>query len=328
MNKFEKINQTHDQKEFADKVNGLTASEISKRFVGWSNLAASGATVDEIKDQVWSLCNLLPFYTVMANSEFKLFRGRTCSDNSYFDNTSEMWFPPAQHVTVQGRANRQGESMLYLAQDGRTAMFELNLQSNQHLTIAEYGLKTGATLNLHHIGLIDNISSDGWLELSKKEPEMWTKLGLNSAGINNTKMIHRLLAEEFLRDVKDGSEDKYTVSIAIAEFLLSYGDADGIMYPSIKSQNDFNIVVKPDSATEKLKIHRTYGLEAICTDTSEIGFRYWDASDSIDKKGNINWRNSSPLPDLDWNSSNTESLQRLSKKPIYKSNVIDPATQV
>ena len=122
-------------------------------------------------------------------------------------------------------------------------------------------------------------------------------------------MIHKLLGEEFLRDVSSGNEQEYAVSVAIAEFLLSYEGADGLMFPSKRSPYDYNIVVKPEVADKNLHVSRVYGLQARNTSMTDIEFHYRKASSAIQSNGKIEWHAGTTLPDLDWNSAGHDALQ-------------------
>lgn len=310
--------------EYVQRVNDMTVAEVTSRITTWLERAKSGASVEELMPDVTQLCHSIPFETLRITRNTKFFRARTAAADTYFQNATDLWYPPAAAVRTLGRANQVGAPMLYVAQDGRTAIFESSPSRDQHIAIAEIGLNDGMSLNLQHVGVFNNLSSGNLSEVASLYSQRLAAHGYTENGINNVAMIHRLLGEEFMRDVAPGNEHEYSVSVAIANFYLSYDDADGLMFPSKRSPNDYNIVFKSASADAKLFVKRIYGVQAIETSSTEVAFRYWKASTDITDDGEIIWGPGPELPPLDWNSAGYPALQgpfKKSPRPID-----DPAT--
>ncbi len=179
----------------------------------------------------------------------------------------------------------------------------------QHLVVADVGIRDGQSLNLQHVGVLNNLASGNLGEIARNEIGDLQKRGYTANGITNVRMIHRLLGEEFMRDITLGNEHEYAVSVAIAEFLLSYKDADGLIFPSKRSPNDYNMAIKPGSADTKLFIKQAYGLEVTGVAGSKVEFRYMKASEDISTSGAITWHSGPKLPPLDWNSAGYSGLQ-------------------
>ena len=113
--------------EHIQQINQATVADVTERITAWFEQAKTGASVDDLIRQVADLCNLIPFETLRVPGGAKFFRGRTAKDDSYFGNVKQLWYPPASAIKTMGRANRIGTPILYLCQDGRTAMFEKHL---------------------------------------------------------------------------------------------------------------------------------------------------------------------------------------------------------
>lgn len=207
-------------------------------------------------------------------------------------------------ITKLGRANEIGSSILYTSQDPRTALFESSLSPGQHVVVSEIALKENEKINLQHIGIYEELLNPRIQKLRQQRDEDLLSQGFNQNGIHNILLIHRLLAEEFMRNVLAGNENEYSVSVAISKFLLSYEECDGLIYPSKKSKNDYNIALKPSSADKKLRIKRCYGLQIGDSNNETISFLHIKSAENIDFTGNITWSDSDMHP-LDWPSTKT-----------------------
>lgn len=294
--------------EHVKYINQLSVAQINKNFTRWFDLVAAGASVDELIPEIWNLCNRVVFQTLKFSDDINFFRARASVNSEYCTNVQQLWYPPVEAVQKLGRANNVNSPVLYLAQDGRTALFEGQHTDGQHVTVAEIRLKTGMHLNLQHVGVVETLT-DNFSSVENNQIKRLRKLGFTNIGINNLQLIHRLLAEEFMRDVELGYEHGYVVSVAIAQFFFTYTAADGLLFPSKRSRNDFNIAIKPSSADQKLYVKRAYGVEVVDTAAiGTIGFRYHDASTAIDDDGKIEWTSGHELPPLDWYSANNSAL--------------------
>lgn len=222
----------------------------------------------------------------------------------FFQKTEDLWHPKPELITKLGRVNEIGSSILYTSQDPRTALFESSLSPGQHVVVSEIILKENEKLNLQHIGLFEELPNPRIQNFRQERDKNLISQGFNQNGIHNIHLIHRLLAEEFMRNVIAGNENEYSVSVAISKFLLSYEECDGLIYPSKKSRNDYNIAIKPSSADKKLKIKKCYGLQIGDSNNETISFLHIKSAEDIDSAGNITWNSSNRSP-LNWPSAKT-----------------------
>lgn len=290
-------------------INDLNPKQIERRVSQWRKLAKARTSIKHLSVKVGSLCKHVPFQTIKTLDQSKYFRGREARDANYFSNVSELWYPPAQSIKRLGRANQKKSPMLYVSQDGRTALFELGLGVGAHVAIAEISTKNANSLHLQVVGIFNDLLKTNLGALEDTQPESFRELGCDDNGIANMKTIHRLIGEEFMREVSPNSTKDYAVSVAVANFLLSYDPADGLVYPSKRSPNDYNVVIKPQRADLKLFVKRVYGLKVEGAENGQVKFRYVKASDAISSDGEINWNEGPDLPTLDWNSAGFPALQ-------------------
>lgn len=229
--------------------NRFPNTSLLKRFSDWERLKNEGVSIDNLKNEVGKIATGCPFTTLKAK-ELTVFRARKNENNILFKNKKDLWYPHESFVTKTGRANRIGESRMYLSQLPRTILFEMQLKQNDYVTISKLKLKNNLELNLHYLNKLETIQQSAFIEIIRNKHK-----GLNKNGIKNYNSVHNFICNEFMNeeDPKKNS-NIYLLSTAIAEFLLSYEKIDGLLYPSIKSQNDSNIVLKKDSADEKLEL--------------------------------------------------------------------------
>jgi hypothetical protein len=276
-------------------LNQISKLELTDRF----DQIISIREIDTLRDELFAYVKGCPFWTI-SRSDLTLYRAQRFPNVKYCSNTSRLSYPPADCVKFLGRANREHSPILYVAQDGRTAIFESRFKPCEYFAIAEFKLRDEQHLNLQHVGLF-GAASKALRDLAMNIPKGFdSQLGLNATGVESVKVIHQLMGNEFMRDVPLGYESEYACSVVIAEFLLTYPEADGLIYPSKRSPNDFNIAIKPASADKKLYIDQVHGFQAIELMQNEVLFQHWAASKDIDAFGHIEWISGDTLPAPSW----------------------------
>lgn len=290
--------------------NKLKTSDILARFETWKLLIAEGATIDEMKPAIQNLMEGCGFQT-LTTSNGKFFRARKNIQDNLFNTVADLWYPPANMIKQMGRANRAGESKMYIAQDGRTALFEMGLKEGEFVTIGQLNVKQGQSLNLIFFNTLENLNHKPFNSHISNRANRKRIYKYNNQGIKNMNLIHALLSQEFMRLDFDNPENAYTLSVAVAECILSYPRADGMIYPSLKSANDYNIVLKTPNADSKLELKRCDFFRVTHNEGKKIILNRLSTTSSIDlSTGVIHWTNQ--LDDnLDWNSSGTEAIRKL-----------------
>lgn len=292
--------------------NKLKTSDITSRYIRWKKLMEDGASIDEMKKAVFHLITGCYFQTIKCNSG-SFFRARKNNGNALFNNVSDLWYPPKEFIKEMGRANRVGQSMMYIGQDGRTTLFEMRLKNDDCVTVGVFLLKEFQSLNLQYLVSLENLNNPALKPIISARHSGMKTAGYSTQGMKNVNLIHKILSEEFRRTDIEAYKNPYTLSAAVAETLLSYENADGLMYPSIQYQNDFNIVLHPKSAERTLALSKCDYLKVCEEGTRDIIFHHQFTTSSIDQKtGIMNWTNSFS-PNLNWNTSGTPSLTRIDR---------------
>lgn len=292
----------------SEEFNKLTIQDIISHFNEWNNLIQQGKSIDEIKKSILLFIKHCPFETVKAESG-KLYRARKNKGDELFHHVHEITYPKPEHVEKKGRANRINEPIMYLGQDGRTALFEARLKPEEYVTVSEWEIKPGENLNLMYLASSENMKHHSLHKIIQERNSRLASMNYNKQGIENVNFIHRILNAEFLKNDEELNENIYNLSIAIAEVLLDYNESDGIVYSSIKSKNDLNIALKPKSSDRALKINKCDTIKIIKSDLESINMKLLLTSSIIDSSGKITWTDK--VEGLTWNSSRTESLKKI-----------------
>ncbi|MEK3806102.1 RES family NAD+ phosphorylase [Bacillus sp. FSL H8-0547] len=163
-----------------------------------------------------------------------LYRVRICGDTlEEMKIESDAWNPPVKFANT-GRVNKNGESVLYVAEDMETAMKEMKMQYDQYFWLIVYDVKKD--INVIDIG-----------EYAHENDEFDPAY----------RVIADFLKQEFTREVETGMEHEYVVSNLIAKFFYPYTTYkfDGWSYPSVADKGSKCLCLAPHKARKKMKIN-------------------------------------------------------------------------
>jgi hypothetical protein len=198
-----------------------------------------------------------------------LFRARVNVDRDgkkidFFTKTSELWAPPDQDVTKQGRCNTKGQGLLYCSSDLLTSLFEVRPKPDNDITIIEYK-SVGEIGLLGILGVKSLITVSGDHEtIFKKHHKPLTEKAL---------LLDNHFAEIFKS--KDENSDEfpiYNVTNALSQIFLTNTKTDllpphviapsfkGLVYPSVLTRKTLgmNMVFYPNEVKDALRPFRAY----------------------------------------------------------------------
>lgn len=297
--------------------NTLSQKDILTKFNSWKEIQKSFNSVDELKFAIYSFINACPFNPApISNGVF--FRAQKNDDNELFQNESRLWNPPANRVYEMGRANRVGQSMLYLGLGERTALFEQRPKKFEYFTIATFELKENQNLNLLYFSVDNFLNHPMFSKLKNFDRQNFKNHKITKNGQKNIKLLHNLIDEEYSKPVSEDNTLDYLLTIAMTEvfFDLTSTVLDGLIYRSIKSPNDFNYVLRPESAQRALKIKKCNFFQILNINSdNRPTFRILKTTEYIDSiNDELVWTDK--LSDsLDWYSCGTPYLI---ETPDYK----------
>lgn len=182
-----------------------------------------------------------------------LFRSRICHDEKGYRRT-EMG-PPPDDKARGGRVNPVGISILYLADERETTLYEIRAGVYDYVTVGSFKLlKDIEVINLANIDCISPfIGIDYGFDL--------TQYAVN---IEHLKMI----AQEIAKPLRNDNALDYLPTQYISDFIRSKG-YDGIEYGSTMRKQGFNLAVF-DPSVFKCTSTKVYDIKSISYDYKPI----------------------------------------------------------
>lgn len=221
-------------------VNPSTKNEASILEVSWEKF------VEEIKFEnrfhIKNTIDLTKLTILLNQFDRKLIKGKIfyrarISDKNGF-GVNEMGNPP-RHLTKAGRANPQGISYLYLANDIDTTIFETRAALFDFVSIGDFRLKEDIKIiDLHETDLYDP------MYLADKD--------ILKDFIVLYPFVSRLEKEISKPNRRADNELDYLPTQYISEFIKSQG-FDGVKYKSSVNPNGYNLAIFNPSKFECIK---------------------------------------------------------------------------
>lgn len=262
------------EKEYKKPIQNLNLKQIQDIIEEIRRLDLEFVDIDIIKEK---LKPLFVGYTLRApiyEPGLKLYRGRAC--NEKLNNTKYITYPPAKLITKYQRVNRPGQSVFYCCAGRRVPFFECFVKTGDKFILSQW--KTISRLLVNNIGYLnDNI------------------MGLQPKSLDELKEANRLIRnfidEEFTKNVNEGEEYLYKITIALAEKHFSDDIFNGLLYPSIaiKGRSD-NLALKPHYVDKNLMIERVDFIQIISVKGFEYKIKVLDLATSFGKDGSIEWK--------------------------------------
>jgi len=262
------------EKEYKKPIQNLSLKQIQDIIEEIRKLNLEFVDIDIIKKK---LIPLFVGYTLRApiyEPGLKLYRGRVCNEKLY--NIKDITYPSAKLITKYQRVNRPGQSVFYCCAGRRVPFFECFVKTGDKFILSQW--KTVSRLLVNNIGYLnDNI------------------MGLQPKSLDELKEANRLIRnfidEEFTKNVNEGEEYLYKITIALAEKHFSDDIFNGLLYPSIaiKGRSD-NLALKPHYVDKNLMIERVEFIQIISVKGFEYKIKVLDLATSFGKDGSIEWK--------------------------------------
>jgi hypothetical protein len=190
---------------------------------------------------------------------------------------------PVSNVRMN-RANRDGNPILYTSEIREIPLFELPLDVGDTLTLANW--TTTSPLPVNRVGY----SAETFTRLGSSREAGWGDGPAPLTGDPTDKLVDDFLAECFTRSVLPGEEDRYKLSVAVAEWLFTADVFDGLIYPSIAMWgNAANIAIKPRFADGSLVFVSAQFLEVASVRHKSIDVRVLDEAQALLPDGSLQW---------------------------------------
>ena len=192
---------------------------------------------------------------------FRITRNKSIyKENPYkLQKVSDLMGPPAEFASL-GRVNKKGESVFYCALDFNTAVWEMQPEVGEYITVSEWKIKKGQKLINHFIFHPEetNLSKE-----SKNAHEAHLKeIGIIREDYRKTfNEIQKFIAEEFMKPVDRTKNVNYLFSSIIGSRFLQSGkdpnafQIEAISYPSTRRDCEVtNIAILNSLVLDKLDL--------------------------------------------------------------------------
>lgn len=187
-----------------------------------------------------------------------IFRARKCHNENGFANISEIYPPPSDKCKV-GRMNEEGKSIFYGAYSIGTALAEINVQEGEYVQMAHFQLPDTADVGIRcfAIGEVYNAyhgnSSISVIAFNEIR-DFIQRIGKDDIHALLSYLYMDAFSAELLNSI-NANELNYIYSRVFSRLLLDrYQDVDGLIYPSAKIKGTTNIVLRPKTVEEKMKL--------------------------------------------------------------------------
>jgi hypothetical protein len=216
--------------------------------------------IDDLKTALAEILKAYGTYVKSIRQGEPVFRVMKHQPNEkLFENVSRI-YPDPTFLTKLGRANRKHQPVYYFCGEPGIAFHEVKIQPGEVATLLECRPRNDESPRVVPIG-IDQLLSKHGVKAGGDFPENSVRiqhlLGNNADALKKYWIIDEFLTNQFLKDVPNGQEHEYKISVAIAEFLFKFSaeaaSIDGIAYPSLAGAwKHANLALVPES------FHRIY----------------------------------------------------------------------
>jgi RES domain len=217
-------------------------------------------------------------------------------------NKRHLSYAPPHKISSYQRANRPNDPMFYCSVGCSATIMELAPKNRTRLAIS-----TWRAIKQMYVASIGYSEKNFKRQESQRWPQVWWtawRKGDPEAALSRAnQLVHEFLSEEFTKQVSDGCEWQYKLSVAMAEgFLnalptkqegLTGLQVSGLLYPSVATQaNDDNLVLKRAAADECLEFVSVQYIEVTVKAGTPVEYEMkgLDYADSISATGDIEWK--------------------------------------
>ena len=264
------------------KIPEIDINSLSEYINDFKTIDYTQFSIQELMDKLTRIFHGFAIASISFSFPIAIYRSVKWSTRpSELKNLS---YPQPDKITSFGRINDKNESYFYGSFNWEPTLYELNLKENDTVAVSMW--QTKSNVLICPIGYTeDNFK---YLDALRKVPSEVRPYNIPVLMRETNVVVDKLLSQLFSRKVN--SEDEYKISIAIAKFLFSNQDFEGILYPTIamNALSD-NIALRTTVVDEKLKFNEARFMKiikkddlifkteilSIANNTNDDGFLIW-----------------------------------------------------
>ena len=213
----------------------ISIEEIQNKIDELDALDTQKTSNEDLRQRCNALMKGYTHITRLITSPYA-WRARKNTGSSFFNNISELWYPPKDVVGTFGRLNKPNQSIMYIAASQDSAIHEMRPKIGEKITILRLKLKDKRKYpRVSELGVVDrskHFNCDTKIRLAEDTVTGKALLSKDSS-IHKNRLIRGYLAREFTKIVERGYEHQFKVSATIADILFNMPNMDGIEYPCL-----------------------------------------------------------------------------------------------
>jgi hypothetical protein len=304
--------------EFGKNVDGITYRDelaaILKKMTETEYLARIEGAINEIEsidysnswsyEQVIHSILKIPHLPIILFTEPRgnsIFRSRINNDMTPYYSISDISLPKEEFVLNFARANKPKQSLFYGSENRPTSYMEFAMHLAEttpfnkvvSLTVGRWEIQRNLIFALVfnptmvRNNVYNNTHGEFFDDFISKTPEELRK---------GTIKLFEFIAEKYANQVEHNDIKTYLITCAYSNIIFSYGQCDGIMYPSVPRLGDaFNVVIKKNSIDEGVLVLRNARMDKFVAREQSNGKHEFLNIASMDADkigvGKIEWSN-------------------------------------
>jgi hypothetical protein len=254
-------NDIPDINELIDKMksgyqplNEMNTNDLLKKINDFKKIDLKHTSYQEISHKIVQTISALSIPISYITDNTPLFRVRKLKPDlsNQLVCIQDVWYPKAEYLTADGRANLQGQPMLYCALDPVTAIIECGVEQDEWYAMIMYRVKPDHKIQASSL-------------VNEQLPP-----GLTLQGEVNHRIISDFITSEFCKPVGKGTEYLYKISNVICSDFFDVPNCDGYLYPSVSNyKKGTNVAIKPQAVDE----HLNFDCVRICQGKEGYNFK-------------------------------------------------------
>lgn len=181
-----------------------------------------------------------------------VFRTRTHTDKDWFENISDITFPPNDIVKKFARVNRPFQSVFYGSENRPTSYMELveywasekDFGEEVAVSIGMWEFQRNLNVLVIPRPYIDDRKTDAEKAYGEEYDAFIRDGKFNEYGIAISHLIFDYMSKEYMRPAKNDKKT-YIITSAFSNLLLTRPEIDGLLYPSVPFGGEgYNLALK------------------------------------------------------------------------------------
>ena len=270
-----------------NKINNLQRPSIEETISCIKNIQSLNlidTDIDVIKDRLFILFK--GYVHITPKDPYRsIYRGVPWPTKPNY--ISDLSYPKPEYVKSYGRVNRPNESIFYGSTSIQAIFHELKLKPGDKVALSKWQIQKPMFLN--NIGYTYKCFKK---LRSKRNLPSWSAIKANDTNKDEINIkVREYFSNEFTKNIPQGQEYLYKVSIAIAEKHFRNNIFNGLLYPSIVMNAEAdNIALKTNFVDEYLAIEKVIYVKVIDIDkNNEYRYEVLTHAEEFTKSGEINW---------------------------------------